>query len=360
MNDRSREAIPRLGALCVALGYISQEQLDACLLLQTQDCPGVRLGQILRRCGYITADDLDRILQMQEEIAQAILQTMLQPPTSCTALLLTACADSQLLLTLRELGIAASRVRSWAELWTLWQERPPDLLIVDPALMQAAAFPADRAAVPIWLLPPPSGVAAQQIILSTEVKAALAHFIQYVSERRHVDELLEQYRAEARMIATIIGRIVVVRSADEALEQLMVALKNLFAVEAATLFCLDRATNELSFAIVLNPASNHLQGTHFPSSQGLAGWVARNRQPLLIPNARSDPRFVATFDRQTGFETRSLVCVPLLAFGEVWGVIELINKTSGEAFTGRDLQILRTIGALGGFMQAIVSAGRSL
>src|SRR6266540_2035374 len=124
MNDRSQEAIPRLGALCVALGYISPEQLDACLLLQSQDCPGVRLGQILRRCGYITADDLDRILQMQEEIAQAILQTMVQPPTSCTALLLTACADSQLLLTLRELGIAATRVRSWAELWTLWPERP--------------------------------------------------------------------------------------------------------------------------------------------------------------------------------------------------------------------------------------------
>jgi len=349
MDDRTRDLIPRLGALAVALGYIAEEQLDACILLQAQDYPGVPLGQILLHCGYLTADDVDRILHLQEEIAHAILQTAAQPSHSCAALLLTAHADPHLLLTLRELGIAATHVRSWTELRRRWQERPPDLLIVDPDVLPGATFPADCATIPIWLLPLST--------LSADIQSVLAHVVRYVSERRSAEVLLDQYRTETRILATIIRRIVAVRAPQEALEQLMVALQQLFAVEAATLFRLDRATNELIFEIVLTPMGSQLQGTRFPSTHGLAGWVARNRQPLIIPNVRRDPRFVASFDRLTGFETRSLVCVPLVAFGDTWGVIQLINKTSGEAFTGCDLRLLRTISALGAFIQAIGAAG---
>jgi phosphoserine phosphatase RsbU/P len=69
---------------------------------------------------------------------------------------------------------------------------------------------------------------------------------------------------------------------------------------------------------------------------------------------RRDRRFEGMFDHQNGFQTRSILCVPMIAMGEVRGVIQLINKLNGD-FNERDLLLMRILAAMGALAEAAVS-----
>ncbi len=74
---------------------------------------------------------------------------------------------------------------------------------------------------------------------------------------------------------------------------------------------------------------------------GIAGHVAKTGELLNVPDAYADPRFNPEFDRQTGFRTRSLLCAPLLGHGgTLLGVIQVLNKAGGGAFTRDDEALL--------------------
>ena len=50
-------------------------------------------------------------------------------------------------------------------------------------------------------------------------------------------------------------------------------------------------------------------------------------------------------DRVSSFKTNSLLCVPLMSKGEVIGVLQLLNKRSGECFDEDDVNILNIFAA---------------
>ena len=74
-------------------------------------------------------------------------------------------------------------------------------------------------------------------------------------------------------------------------------------------------------------------------SHGVAGWVFCNRVPVIINNAYEDPRFFAGIDRKTGFQTRSILCVPLTdRNADCIGTMQVLNKKTGD-FTDDDREI---------------------
>jgi len=110
-----------------------------------------------------------------------------------------------------------------------------------------------------------------------------------------------------------------------------------------TLFLRDPGTDDLRFAITVGRVAERLAGRRIPIGEGVVGFVARTGEPLVVEDVRTDPRFSARFDRDTGFKTRSLLCAPLVARGEVLGVIELIRRPGEPSFTERDLRLLRVV-----------------
>jgi len=76
--------------------------------------------------------------------------------------------------------------------------------------------------------------------------------------------------------------------------------------------------------------------------QGLAGWVVENRQPALVPNTREDPRWLRRAWEVGDNASRSAVCVPLIAFGRVVGVLTLVHRQVG-GFTQEDLVLLASL-----------------
>jgi GAF domain-containing protein len=102
----------------------------------------------------------------------------------------------------------------------------------------------------------------------------------------------------------------------------------------------DYETDELVFAVVKGAVQSTLRGYRIPKTEGVASWVATHAEPAIVGNPQLDDRFYSRVDEAFGFETTSLICVPLLGSDKVIGVIEVLNKFSQQAFNEVDLDLL--------------------
>ena len=109
---------------------------------------------------------------------------------------------------------------------------------------------------------------------------------------------------------------------------------------ASTLALIDDTTGELVFSVPTGPKADKLIDIRLPSGKGIAGWVAEHEQTVMIPDVRKDPRFYPQIDEISGFETKSILCVPLKAKTKLIGVLETINKADGISFTEEDAMLL--------------------
>ena len=77
---------------------------------------------------------------------------------------------------------------------------------------------------------------------------------------------------------------------------------------------------------------------------GLAGWVAENRQAVIIANTRADPRWLLRPWEMDSGQARSALSIPLMVNDHVNGVITLVNSQA-DKFTEEDLSLLEAISA---------------
>ena len=102
---------------------------------------------------------------------------------------------------------------------------------------------------------------------------------------------------------------------------------NLLRAERATLFLHDPKTNELFSRIGTGLDATEIR---IPSNAGIAGAVFQSGETINIPHAYADLRFNPAVDKQTGFFTRSILCVPLIGTnGQRIGVTQVLNKRGG-------------------------------
>ena len=158
------------------------------------------------------------------------------------------------------------------------------------------------------------------------------------------DKTLELYNTlENKKLGTVIEIGSIVNSTLNLAEVLALIMKYANQVtnsRASTLMLLDDETGELVFSVPTGPKAGELTDIRIPSGEGIAGWVAENEQPVLVPNVREDPRFYQGIDKISGLETKSILCVPLKAKTRLIGVLEVINKDDGSAFTKEDALFL--------------------
>ncbi len=133
---------------------------------------------------------------------------------------------------------------------------------------------------------------------------------------------------------------------EAALENAMRHAQRLLQVEACVLFLLDEEGKELVLK-ASGGAQPRIRGVAITLEEGIAGWVARSRQPLIVNDVRSNPLYHSSIDGQTGLLTTSVLCVPLETRGEVLGVIEAINHPHGT-FTEADQHVLASVASWAG------------
>lgn len=121
------------------------------------------------------------------------------------------------------------------------------------------------------------------------------------------------------------------------------AIKVVGAV-AGSLLLLDKLTDELVFKVVVGGGGEALEHQRMPKDKGIAGWVLNTREPLIVEDVSQDERFYEGF-QSSDFRTANIICVPLIARGEIIGVLQVLNKSSGEPFSQDDTDLLTTFAA---------------
>jgi len=120
---------------------------------------------------------------------------------------------------------------------------------------------------------------------------------------------------------------------------LTVARKNL-DVERGTLYFVDDRRGEIWSKIASGLESSEIR---LPVGKGLAGSVAATGDMIILHDAYADPRFDRSSDDKSGFQTRSMLCVPIKnRDGKVVGVLQLLNKKSGK-FGTKDVDFLESL-----------------
>lgn len=130
----------------------------------------------------------------------------------------------------------------------------------------------------------------------------------------------------------------------EVLHLIMKHANRVVSSVASTLMLLDEETGELVFSVPTGPKENELIDIRIPPGEGIAGWVAKHEKSLLIPDVKADSRFYGKIDEISGFETKSILCIPLIAKTKMIGVLEVINKLDGTCFTEKDELLMNLFG----------------
>lgn len=125
------------------------------------------------------------------------------------------------------------------------------------------------------------------------------------------------------------------------LERLLEKAKEVIEAEASSLMLLDEEKQELYFHTVLGEKSEKLKNIRLKVGEGISGWVAKNAEPVLVEDCSKDSRFYRKADETSGFQTRSMICVPLIYRKRVLGTIQVLNKTNHRNFDQEDLKIFQ-------------------
>jgi len=155
--------------------------------------------------------------------------------------------------------------------------------------------------------------------------------------------LMQKQSAELAIMMDIGKAITSSLKLDEVLNVIMGKVSSLLEPKQWSLLLLDEETGELYFEIVVSPVADRLKGIRLRLGEGVAGWVAQEGEPLLVEDAATHPLVARHIDQQISFETKSIICVPLIVKEKVFGVIEIINALEDRPYTSADLAILSTI-----------------
>jgi len=184
------------------------------------------------------------------------------------------------------------------------------------------------------------GLAATETgVLSPQLLATLA---------RVVDNLTDRVTAERKLMhlnTYLTVSSMLARSVDlaELLEVALYCSMEAVSAEAASILLLDEEKENFQFYRVEGSAKPLLGGMTFPVTEGVAGRVLKSLEAEIVNDAETDEQFYGRIDLETGFRTRNMIAVPLVAGDEPIGVLEVLNHGDGEAFSADERIILVSV-----------------
>jgi adenylate cyclase len=161
---------------------------------------------------------------------------------------------------------------------------------------------------------------------SSERAELIQRFVALLRQLSSLMRVSEQTGAKPSLNAVLLQMITIVTQALDA--------------DRSTLFLHDPETDELFSRVAQGDLTQEIR---FSSGLGIAGKVFRTGEPLFITDAHNDTRFNPEIDEETGYHTRTVLCVPVRNWdNQIIGVTEVLNKRTGQ-FSQEDLAVLEAL-----------------
>ena len=185
----------------------------------------------------------------------------------------------------------------------------------------------------------PGPEARPRRILLQKITGLLASCIEQFLDRLAYDKKI----AHLNTYLAVSSKIAQSFNLREVIEAVLYSSIEAVAAEAASVLLLDAEKKNFRFYGVEGPAKPVLLDITFPVDQGLAGYVFQTQKSAIFNEVQHDPRFYGKVDSVSGFQTKNLVAIPLVAGNEKVGVLEVLNKAGGEPFYEDDRLLLESI-----------------
>jgi adenylate cyclase len=155
-------------------------------------------------------------------------------------------------------------------------------------------------------------------------------------------EKMEKSRVQELEFLGVVSEVSSELQLGPLLQKIMSTVTRMLNADRSTLFINDDKTDELYTEIGQGLGATRIR---FPNHLGIAGAVFTSGNTVNIPHAYADLRFNPSFDKQTGFFTRSILCVPVVnKDGRTIGVTQVLNRKGGP-FTSDDESRLKAFTA---------------
>jgi len=150
---------------------------------------------------------------------------------------------------------------------------------------------------------------------------------------------------------------------EDILEVITLKMGQVLQAELSTIYLVDNAKGYLWSKIPQANSDKPLE-VRLPLNAGIPGHVANTEKSLIVPDAYSHPLFNPDLDKQLGYHTRDILCMPVKSSkGQVVAVIQLTNKAGDEPFNEEDEQefqrFVDDIGVILESCQLFYQAGRN-
>ncbi len=139
-----------------------------------------------------------------------------------------------------------------------------------------------------------------------------------------------------RELTTLLTNVNVRDVADQIVEMALKAMR----CEAGTLALRDESGKQLCIFGVVGDRSEALRRQSFDLGEGIIGSVAKSGEPLMIPDARREPRLRKEGPDFIQRESRNALCVPIPGSGRPWGAMLLLNTKDRKRFNKQDMDLL--------------------
>ena len=157
---------------------------------------------------------------------------------------------------------------------------------------------------------------------------------------RSLEEALRREQKKVALVQEVSRALSEAGDLDALLILIMTKVQELMEADRSTLYLLTEDGRFLWSKVVQGGERVEIR---LEVGDGIAGWVAQTREIVNIPDAYADQRFQPSFDKKSGYRTRSILSVPMLgALGGLVGVLQVLNKQDGP-FTGSDEDLLNAL-----------------
>jgi hypothetical protein len=132
---------------------------------------------------------------------------------------------------------------------------------------------------------------------------------------------------------------------EEAMEFVLDLVMEKVPCEAGSVLRADGATGDLSFVAARGPKAKEILKANIivPAGTGIAGFCAAEGVSVAVSDVEKDPRFYAEVGEKVDYETKSLLCAPMMTHGRSFGCLQLINRKQGPAFAEHEVGVLSYI-----------------
>ena len=130
---------------------------------------------------------------------------------------------------------------------------------------------------------------------------------------------------------------------NRVLDAMMDRVMEVLHTDAGSIILQNKDTGLLEFKVTKGEKSEEIKKYKLKVGEGIAGWVFKNKRPVIANDVYKDKRFKKSISQKLKYETHNILCTPLLVKSMAIGVLEVINKELNSPFVDDDLRILNIL-----------------